>query len=242
MVWMMSSISWPGWLGSPCANASASWTRREISGISSTLAFVAATVNSPTNRCSMAWPLRARWLLADHHDVRVRAVAQEAGHRGLREHQQIVGTGQLREHVGAQPEHAEAAGRVDRRLAVAHRAALIAQQDEVPVGEPAQQRGDVAAVVARGSARRGRRPARSPGRPGWRSAPPSRRPPGARRRARWAAASAASATVLASTDGDSATWIHVSSTPSRGASGSAAGRISTQLDPTGRGAPGTPGS
>ena len=55
MVWMTSSINCPGWLGSECDCASVSSTRREISGISSTLAFIAATVNSPTKRCSMAW-------------------------------------------------------------------------------------------------------------------------------------------------------------------------------------------
>ena len=60
MVWMMSSISWPGWLGSRWAIASASLTRREISGISSTLAFIAATVNRPTKRCSIAWPSPGR--------------------------------------------------------------------------------------------------------------------------------------------------------------------------------------
>ena len=54
MVWMMSSSSCAGWLGSRCAIAIASLTRREISGISITLAFMAATVNSPTNRCSIA--------------------------------------------------------------------------------------------------------------------------------------------------------------------------------------------
>ncbi len=47
MVWMMSSISWLGWLGSPWVRASTSSTRRAISGISSTLAFIAATVNTP---------------------------------------------------------------------------------------------------------------------------------------------------------------------------------------------------
>ena len=59
MVWMMSSSSWPGWLGSRCAIAIASLTRREISGISSTLAFIAATVNRPTKRCSIALHRRA---------------------------------------------------------------------------------------------------------------------------------------------------------------------------------------
>ncbi|SHV99981.1 Uncharacterised protein [Mycobacteroides abscessus subsp. abscessus] len=55
-VWMMSSISWPGRLGSPCDSASASLTRREISGISSTLALPAVTVNWPMKRCSRAGP------------------------------------------------------------------------------------------------------------------------------------------------------------------------------------------
>ena len=39
-------------------------------------------------------------------------------------------------------------GRIDRGLAVADLAALIAQQHEVTVGQPAQQRGDVLAVRA----------------------------------------------------------------------------------------------
>ena len=89
IVWMMSSVSCPGWLLSPCDSASASWTRREISGISSTFAFEAATVNNPTNRCSIGGVLAGQGL-ADHHDVRVRAVAQVARHGRLRQHQQVV--------------------------------------------------------------------------------------------------------------------------------------------------------
>ena len=38
-------------------------------------------------------------VLADHHDVGVGAVAQEAGNGGLGQHQQIVAGGQLRQHV-----------------------------------------------------------------------------------------------------------------------------------------------
>ncbi len=78
----------------------------------------------------------------------VRAVAQEAGHGGLRQHQQIVAFGELRQHVGAQPQHAETTGRIDRGLTVADLAALVAKQHEVSVGQPAQQRRDVLAVGA----------------------------------------------------------------------------------------------
>ncbi|COY27835.1 Uncharacterised protein [Mycobacterium tuberculosis] len=55
-VWMTSSSNWPGWLGSLSAIASASRTRREIVGISSTSAFMAATLKSPTKRCSTTLP------------------------------------------------------------------------------------------------------------------------------------------------------------------------------------------
>ena len=87
-------------------------------------------------------------MFADHHDVRVGAVAQVAGNGGLGQHQQIVAGGEFRKHVLAQPQHAQPTRRVDRRLPAAHRAALIAQQHEMPVGQPAQQRGDVLAVGA----------------------------------------------------------------------------------------------
>ena len=87
-------------------------------------------------------------MLADDDDVGVGAVAQEAGNRGLREHQQIVAVGELRQDVVAEPKDAETAGHVDRRLTALHRAALIAEQHEMPVGEPAQQRRDVFTVGA----------------------------------------------------------------------------------------------
>ena len=54
-VWMTSSSSWPGNdFGSRPDLSSAATTRREMTGISSTFAFIAATVNSPTSRCSIA--------------------------------------------------------------------------------------------------------------------------------------------------------------------------------------------
>ncbi len=88
-------------------------------------------------------------VFADHDDVGVGAVAQEAGNRGLREHQQVVAVGELREDLVPESQDAESARRIDRRLPALHRATLIAEQDEMPVGEPSQQRGDVGAISAR---------------------------------------------------------------------------------------------
>ena len=88
-------------------------------------------------------------MLADHDDVGVGAVAQEAGNRGLRQHQQVVAVGELRKYLLAQPQDAEATRRVNRRLPVTHRATLIAQQHEIAVGEPTQQRCDVLTVRSR---------------------------------------------------------------------------------------------
>ena len=91
---------------------------------------------------------RSTGAFADHHDVRVGAVAQEAGHGGLRQHQQIVAFRELRQHVTAQSQHTEPTGRIDRGLTVTDLAALVPQQHEVSVGQPAQQRRDVLAVRA----------------------------------------------------------------------------------------------
>ena len=181
MVWMMSSSSCAGWLGSRCAIASASLTRREISGISSTLAFIAATVNSPTNRCSIG-PMSG--VFADHDDIRVGAVAQEAGDRGLREHQQVVAVGQLRQHLVAQPQHAQPARRVDRRLP----AAAPGSADS-PAARNARRPASAAAPRRpcgrrRGSVPPGRCRARRPGRAASAAMARSRAQPGGHRRAR----------------------------------------------------------
>lgn len=87
--------------------------------------------------------------LADHHDVGMRAVAQIAGHGRLGQHQQIVGPGELWEHVSPQPEYAQPAGRFDGGLAVGDRTTLVSELDEVAGGEPAQQRRHVPPVVGR---------------------------------------------------------------------------------------------
>ena len=198
MVWMMSSISWPGWLGSPCDSASASLTRREISGISSTLAFDRGDGEQadepvldgvPSGRAGSRGPPRCRgtrrsagssaWSPAPAPADRLDRSAAAA-----------------RRCAGA----ARRAGWPGRRWPgpSSHRAALIAEQHEMPVGEPAQQRRDVAAVVGRkvpcavGVQRVGQdRPAR-------RSAPPSRAPPAARRPSTLGSSAAASATALGS--------------------------------------------
>ena len=86
--------------------------------------------------------------LANHHDLRVCAVPQEARNRRLRQRQQVILGGQLRQHILTHPQHPEATRRVHRRLTVAHGATLVAQQDKMPVGQPAQQRRDVLAVRA----------------------------------------------------------------------------------------------
>ena len=185
---------------------------------------MAATVNRPTKRCSIAL---VPGVFADHDDVGVGAVAQEAGDRGLRQHQQIVAVGQLREDLRREPQHAEAARRSTDDWPSLHRAALVAQQHEVPVGEPAQQRGDVLAVRAGepslrvgvefvGQAEQRRR-----------SSPASPARPAARRRARWAAAARPRRAPWRSTDGDSWTWIQASSMPSGIVGASEAGRMSS---------------
>ena len=88
-------------------------------------------------------------LFPDDDDLRVGAVAQEAGDGGLRQRQDLPAGGQLRQHIVAQPQHAQATSRVDGRLAAAHSAPLIPEKHEVTVGQPPQQRGDVLAVRAR---------------------------------------------------------------------------------------------
>jgi len=130
MVCRMSSINWPGWLGSSCDMASTSRARREISGMSSTLALVAATVNG---RRTDAPRRRHRCVRADHHDVGVKPVAQEAGHGRLREHQQVTGLSQLGQHLGAQSRDAQPACLVDCRRAVVDRAQLRASSTKVAV-------------------------------------------------------------------------------------------------------------
>ena len=88
-------------------------------------------------------------LFPDDDDLRIGAVAQEAGDGGLRQRQDLPAGGQLRQHIVAQPQHAQATSRVDGRLAAAHSAPLIPEKHEVTVGQPPQQRGDVLAVRAR---------------------------------------------------------------------------------------------
>jgi len=66
------------------------------------------------------------------NDRRIQTAAQVGAHRD----------------VGAQPKHAETTGWIDGGLAVADLAALVTQHYEVPVGQPAQQRGDIPAVRA----------------------------------------------------------------------------------------------
>ena len=45
-----------------------------------------------------------------HHDVRVGAVAQEAGHGGLRQHHRVAGLAEFGQHLGPQARNAEPAG------------------------------------------------------------------------------------------------------------------------------------
>ena len=107
------------------------------------------------------------------------------------------------------------------------RAALIAEQHEMPVGQPAQQRGDVLAVGAGepalgvgvefgGQADAASRPSRA-----------SRAPPGGRRRARWAAAARPRPPPWGRPIRTAATWIHVSSMPSRNGRRRTAGSMSS---------------
>ncbi|SHW00001.1 Uncharacterised protein [Mycobacteroides abscessus subsp. abscessus] len=91
-------------------------------------------------------PVRSR-ALAHHHDIRVGAVAQVARHGGLGHRQQFVVARQRWQHVAAQLGHTQPGRRVHLRLPVLHGALLVAQQDEVPVGQPAQQGRDVAPVI-----------------------------------------------------------------------------------------------
>ena len=91
-------------------------------------------------------------MFPDYDDVGVRAVAQKAGNRGLRQHQQVVAVGELGKDVIPEQQDAEAARGVDGGVPVVHRATLVAEQDEMPVGKPPQQRRDVRAVFAREAA------------------------------------------------------------------------------------------
>ena len=93
-------------MGSLSAIASASRTRREIDGISRTSAFMAATVKSPTKRCSIA--TAAVDVFANRDGVRVCAVAQVAADDGLGQHQQFVVVGQPGAGTGAGAQDAEA--------------------------------------------------------------------------------------------------------------------------------------
>ncbi len=77
----------------------------------SMLDVVPAGVNS-----RVATLLPAGAALPDHHDVGIRAVSQEAGHRRLGEHQQIVAAAEFRQHLGAQPGHPEPTRLVDGGL------------------------------------------------------------------------------------------------------------------------------
>ena len=165
-------------------------------------------------------------VFAHHHDVRVGAVAQVARDGRLGQHQQIVVVGELRaaRRVAAAARPAGSTGR--RMPAVAHRAALIAQQHEVSVGEPAQQRGDVAAVVP------GKRPSGSVSSASARPTSAACIAPESSATCRASASTlgssrCASASARRSTDGDSWTWIQVSSMPSRDAPPSAAGPMSS---------------
>ena len=85
-------------------------------------------------------------LLAHRDDVREGPVAQEAGHGGLREDEQLAGVGQFGQGLGAQPGDAEPGRLVDGGVTVTDGAPLSAEDHEVAVAEPAQQGGDVGAV------------------------------------------------------------------------------------------------
>ena len=146
MVWMMSSSSWAGWLGSRWAIAIASPTRPRNQRNVHHIGVHGGDGEQPDEA---VLDRLTPGVFADHDDVGVGAVAQEAGNRGLRQHQQVVAVGELRKDLLPKPQHAKTTRRVDRRLPVTHRATLIAQQHEVPVGEPAQQRRDVLAVRTR---------------------------------------------------------------------------------------------
>ena len=136
---MMSSSSWPGWLGSRCAIAQrvadAARNQRDLKHIG-----VHRRDGEQADEAVLDRLTRSR-IARGPPRCRVGAVAQVARHGGLRQHQQIVAGGELRKHVGAQPQHAETTGRIDRRTGRrADLAALVTQQHEVPVGQPAQQR------------------------------------------------------------------------------------------------------
>ena len=93
---MMSSSSWPGWLGSRCGHrerlADASRNQRNLQHVG-----VHGGDGEQADEAVLDGLVPG--VLADHHDVGVGAVAQEAGNRGLRQHQQIVAVGQLRQHL-----------------------------------------------------------------------------------------------------------------------------------------------
>ena len=91
----------------------------------------------------------AAGVLADHDDVGVGAVAQVARHGRLRQHQQVIGFGELGKRILAQSQNAQATGAVHGGTPAEHRAPLVTEQDEVPVSEPAQQIGDIVAIGAR---------------------------------------------------------------------------------------------
>ena len=74
-------------------------------------------------------------VLADGEDIRVRAEAQVAGDVCLRQRQQFGVLGQARAGTLAPAQHTEAGSRcVTRHASVVHRAALVAQQREMPIG------------------------------------------------------------------------------------------------------------
>ena len=202
-------------------------TRREISGISSTLALMAATVNRPTKRCSMAD--RRRELLADHDDVGVGAVAQVARDGGLSQHQQVV---VVRSAAAAHPGAAAArrAGWPGRRMP---RPSLTGQRwypSSTKCPSASQRRSAATSLRSRpGNRPRGRRRVRAPARA---LSPPSRRESSATCRASAStpgSSCATSASALLSAACASWTWIQDSSTPSRDAAASAGGRMSQQL-------------
>ena len=107
-VWMMSRTRL-AFGGIALAIARVSWTRREMSGNVEDVGIHRRDGEQADERCSMTGPPDCR-ILADRHDVKDSAVAQEAGHGGLGQHHRVARIAEFGEHPVRRPRDTEPTG------------------------------------------------------------------------------------------------------------------------------------
>ena len=84
--------------------------------------------------------------LPHRHDVGIGAVTQEAGHRGLRQNQELARPAEFGQHLGAQPRDPRPARLVGNRIPVGDRAAQRPENHEVAIAQPTKQFSGVAPI------------------------------------------------------------------------------------------------